>query len=189
MSKLTERAMAEAVSRLLETRTLDKITIKDITDECGLTRNTFYYHFHDIYELLRWLFEQKTDEIVKEYSREDNWEGGLKKVLDYLYEHRQMMFHIYESLSDDLLLRFINDVLMRHAQVIVAGQAKGMQVSEEAVSIAAELYVNAAVGDVMSWIRGGMTLTPEHKAQVYNVLFQGTVKQILTSAEEASRIP
>ena len=49
MANLTERAMAQALSKLLETRTLDKITIRDTTDECGLTRNTFYYHFHDIF--------------------------------------------------------------------------------------------------------------------------------------------
>ena len=77
MANLTERAMAQALSKLLETRTLDKITIRDITDECGLTRNTFYYHFHDVYELMGWFFEQKTNEIMDQYRIESDWEGGL----------------------------------------------------------------------------------------------------------------
>lgn len=189
MSNLTQHAMAQAVSELLKTRTLDKITIKDITDECGLTRNTFYYHFHDIYDLLRWLFEQKTKEIIKKYQSEDDWEGGLEAMLHYLYENRQMMNHVHESISYDLLLRFVNEVLFHHAEVIVARQARGMRVSEAAIQIAAEFYVNAAVADVLNWTRSGMDRTPEHLAQAYNTIFHGTVKAMLKSAEETVELP
>lgn len=188
MTNLTQKAMGEAVSKLLETRSLEKITIKEITDECGLTRNTFYYHFHDVYELLHWLFEQKTDEIVKKYSDQEDWEGGLEEVLNYLYEHRDMIMNLHASISDDLLLRFVNDVMMRHAEVIIARQAKGMDCSPKAIAIGAEIYVNAAVGDVMNWIRSGMRATPEHLAQVYNVIFLGTVDAVLKSAEAAGKL-
>ena len=81
MSKLTQKAMAQAISDLLQTRTLDKITIKDITDACDLTRNTFYYHFHDVYDLLRWLFEEKSKEIMDRYEDQDDWEGGLEETM------------------------------------------------------------------------------------------------------------
>ena len=188
MANLTERAMAQALSKLLETRTLDKITIRDITDECGLTRNTFYYHFHDVYELMGWFFKQKTDEIMNQYRIESDWEGGLEATLEYLYQHRQMMIHIHESISEDLLLRFINDVMLRHAEVIVAQQAKGQKHSEKAIAIAAELYMNAAVGDVMGWIRRGMDHKPEYLAQVYNTICLGTIRSVLDSAEEAIKI-
>ena len=47
MSLLTEKALAASLKKLLEKKTLDKITVKDITDDCGVNRQTFYYHFHD----------------------------------------------------------------------------------------------------------------------------------------------
>lgn len=188
MSKLTERALAEAVTELLKSRTLDKITIKDITSECGLTRNTFYYHFHDVYDLLRWVFEQKTAEIMRKYEAQEDWEGGLKETLDYLYENQVMITHLYESITDDLLIRFVNDVMMQHARVIVSGEARDMNCSSKAIQIAAELYMGAAVANVMSWIRSGMKQTPEHLAQIYNILFQGTVRSVLESAEEAGKV-
>lgn len=188
MSKLTEKALAQAAMNLLKSRPLDKITIKDITESCGLTRNTFYYHFHDVYELLRWIFEQKTDAIMAKYRDEEDWEGGLAETLDYLYKNQQMITHIHESISDDLLLRFINEVLMRHARVIVERQAKGQQCSEEAIRIATELYLGAAVSNVMSWIQGGMQQTPEYLAQVYNTLFLGTIHAVLESAEQAAAL-
>ncbi|MBQ9016390.1 MAG: TetR/AcrR family transcriptional regulator C-terminal domain-containing protein [Firmicutes bacterium] len=188
MSKLTQRAMAQAISQLLQTRTLDKITIKDITDACGLTRNTFYYHFHDVYDLLRWLFEEKTREITERYEAQDDWEGGLEETLHYLYDHRDMFLHIYESISDDLLLRFINEVMYQHAEVIVRKYTRDKKYSERAIWITATFYMDAAVGDVFQWISSGMNRTPEHLAQVYNTLFHGTVQALLDSAEKAAKV-
>ena len=52
MPKNTKQQFADALSALLERKSLDRITVSDITDECGLNRQTFYYHFHDIYELI-----------------------------------------------------------------------------------------------------------------------------------------
>lgn len=188
MSKLTQKAMAQAISDLLQTRTLDKITIKDITDACDLTRNTFYYHFHDVYDLLRWLFEEKSREIMERYEDQDDWEGGLEETLHYLYDNKAMFLHIYESISYDLLFRFINEVMYQHAVVIVTKYAKKKTYSDYAINTAATFYMDAAVGDVFKWISAGMDRKPEHLAQVYNVLFHGTVQALLDSAEKAAKI-
>ena len=188
MSKLTQKAMAQALTTLLKTRTLDKITIRDITDTCGLTRNTFYYHFHDVYDLLGWLFEEKTQEIMRRYETDADWEGGLEEILQYLYANRRMMMHIHESISFDLLFRFVNDVMFHHAEVIMRREADERGLSEDAIGIAASFYVNAAVGDVIQWISVGMDRTPEHMAQVYNTMFQGTIESVLKSASEAAAV-
>ena len=188
MSKLSQQAMAEAIMELLQDRPLDKITIKDITDHCGLTRNTFYYHFHDVYELLRWIFEEKTSEIMRRYQDDGDWEGGLEETLNYLYENQQMIRHIYESISDELVVRFINEVMMRHAKVIVGREARGMVCSEKAIQIASEIYMSAAINNVITWIQGGMKDTPEHLAQAYNTIFRGTISPMLESAEQVTKI-
>ena len=59
MSLLTEKALAASLKKLLEKKTLDKITVKDITDDCGVNRQTFYYHFHDVYDLVEWILQKK----------------------------------------------------------------------------------------------------------------------------------
>lgn len=64
MSALTKKALASALRARLEKNTLDSITVKDITDDCGLNRQTFYYHFQDIYELLEWLLNQEAKDII-----------------------------------------------------------------------------------------------------------------------------
>ena len=56
MSQITKKAMASSLKKLLETKTLSKITVSDITDDCEINRHTFYYHFQDIYDLVEWIY-------------------------------------------------------------------------------------------------------------------------------------
>ena len=51
---VTKKVIADGFRYVMEKKSFDKITISDITDKCGLNRQTFYYHFQDKYELLNW---------------------------------------------------------------------------------------------------------------------------------------
>ena len=85
----------------------NKITINDITEDCGVNRQTFYYHFKDIYDLLEWIF---TNEVVKKIEKETtikNWQENFKYVLDYMLENKKFIIKTYNSLSRKTLLDFL----------------------------------------------------------------------------------
>ena len=63
MSELTKKALAVSLKKLLSKKELSKITISNITDECGVNRQTFYYHFKDIYDLLEWIYKNEVESI------------------------------------------------------------------------------------------------------------------------------
>ena len=89
MSNITKIAMAQSLKRMLLIKDLDKITISDITNDCGINRQTFYYHFKDIYDLLEWIF---ANEVVKKIEKETtikNWQENFKYVLDYMLENKK----------------------------------------------------------------------------------------------------
>ena len=73
MKLITKRAIADAFRKLLEQRSIEKITVKDIVNECGLNRQTFYYHFYDIYDLMEWMI----NEARYDYEIEDTYEAGI----------------------------------------------------------------------------------------------------------------
>ena len=54
MSQITKRALEQSLKNLLREKPLSKITVTDITEDCGISRMTFYYHFKDIYDLVEW---------------------------------------------------------------------------------------------------------------------------------------
>ena len=84
----TKRVLAQSLKRLLSARTLDKITVKDIVEDCGVNRQTFYYHFRDIYDLLEWSFRDTAENLIRAGGDQTDWRTGLKTVMEYLKEMR-----------------------------------------------------------------------------------------------------
>lgn len=107
MSEITKRAFASSLKKMLAKRPLEKIRVIDITEDCGVNRQTFYYHFKDIYDLLEWIF---ANEVVKKIEKETtikNWQENFKYVLDYMLENKKFIIKTYNSLSRKTLLDFL----------------------------------------------------------------------------------
>ena len=83
MPNRTKEMLAESLMKLLARRTLDKITIQDIVDDCGYNRQTFYYHFHDIYDLIDWIFAAQTQELIEKCRACGSLDVGVEAVILY----------------------------------------------------------------------------------------------------------
>ena len=77
MSQITKRALEASLKKLLTKKPLDKITITDITEDCGINRMTFYYHFKDIYDLVEWVCVEDATRILGENKTYDTWQEGF----------------------------------------------------------------------------------------------------------------
>ena len=100
MSELTKKALAVSLKKLLSKKELSKITISNITDECGVNRQTFYYHFKDIYDLLELIYKNEViDEI---YNKDEEWQQRFLYIFKYVLKK-----NTYNSISREYLLRFI----------------------------------------------------------------------------------
>ena len=184
MADLTKKALAASVMKLLDSRPLDKITIKDITDECGLTRNTFYYHFQDIYDLCSWIFISRAEEIINSHKNEEQWKEGFLTGLEYLYEHKRMIYHVRKSISKEELDRYLDEVVGKYTLKFVKVKAGELNVCEDAQKTIAEFYKNAFVGKVLQWIDEGMDTPPEKLAALCDSIFRKTAEHALLSADE-----
>lgn len=94
---ITKRAIQSAFMELLDQRTLSKITVRDITDLCGINRNTFYYHYQDIPALIEEICSDAVERIVQEHPSINSIEECLEAGLNYALEHRRAILHIYNS--------------------------------------------------------------------------------------------
>ena len=77
MSEITKKALAESLKKLLSKNKLNKITIKEITEDCGVNRQTFYYHFKDIYDLLEWIYKNEVIQEIEEKTTYETWQQGF----------------------------------------------------------------------------------------------------------------
>ena len=76
MAQITKKALETSLKHLLLQKPLPKITIQDLTDDCGISRMTFYYHFKDIYDLVEWSCEEDAQKALGENRHYDSWRKG-----------------------------------------------------------------------------------------------------------------
>ena len=93
MSEITKRALATSLKKLLSQKELTKISIKDITDDCGIQRQTFYYHFDNIYDLMSKAFEYELVHESRIYE-EVTWEYAINSFLQWMKENRVIIRNI-----------------------------------------------------------------------------------------------
>ena len=183
MANFTEKAIVETLKDMLNTYTIDKITVKDLTGKCGISRNTFYYHFHDIYEVLTRSFIEEADQLLESHEKEGSWEKIFEEGLGFLYENRAVINHIYWSVDGDLLDKFLDEVVYNYVRGVIEEERGEDRFTDKTISIAADFYKNALVGAVTGWIENDMKESYEEMAQLYDSIFKGTIDGLLSSIE------
>ncbi len=158
MSKadLTEKAIKEAFTELLNERPLAKITVKDITDRCGVNRNTFYYHYQDVLALVEQLCEDECDRVVSRYPEINSIEGCLEALTRYARDNKRAIMHIYRSDNKDTY----EASLWRMCEYVVSTYARSAfadaPVSDEDKQLFIRFYKCACFGMVIDWISHDM---------------------------------
>ena len=87
-SETTKQELSAALKTLMSQKPLEKISIREITDLCGLRRETFYYHFADIYDLVKWMFEEEAIVLLRQHEGVQLWQEGLLQLFHYIQDNR-----------------------------------------------------------------------------------------------------
>ena len=127
MSKATTKfAIAFAFKELLLEKSIDKITINDITEKCGINRQTFYYHFHDIYELIEWICETDADHVLKQNKTYDTWQEGFLAIFHLLKKDEPFVVNIYHNAPRGYIYRYLYKVTYQLIYDVLEEKAAGM---------------------------------------------------------------
>ena len=105
-SSTTKKAIAYALKELLLEKPISKVTVQDIADRCEINRQTFYYHFTDIIDLVEWICIEDADKNLKEKGKYSTWQDNFLGIFETMKKDRP--FFIKASLLISLLIIFIN---------------------------------------------------------------------------------
>ena len=154
MSLATKQALADSFRKLLAKRGMDKITVKEIVEDCGVNRQTFYYYFHDIYDLLEWILKDAAENLLARNTDYSDWTEGLKTVMEYIQENRELVLNAYHSISHETLADYIKKCFRPYTSELVRSQATelGRLVTEEDLDFITDIFTLAASGLIMEWI-------------------------------------
>lgn len=179
MPNRTKEMLAESLMKLLARRTLDKITIQDIVDDCGYNRQTFYYHFHDIYDLIDWIFAAQTQELIEKCRACGSLDVGVEAVIAYTRENRRLILNVLRSVNGEKLL----DNLYGSAQSIVLSALENhpgvQELSAEYRELVAEAFKYALAGLLIDWMRAGIPEDRVNKVRTMKAVYIGALEYAL----------
>lgn len=105
----TKRALASALKETMKHKPFNKITVSELIQQCHVNRKTFYYHFDDIYHLLKWLFEQEAIEILRQFNLIMEYEEAITFMIHYIDINEEMLNCAYDSIGHTALKNFFYD--------------------------------------------------------------------------------
>ena len=131
MSEITKRAFASSLKKMLAKKPLEKIRIIDITEYCGVNRQTFYYHFKDIYDLLEWVYTNEATKALGEKKTYETWQQGFKQIFQYIVNNKEFVLTTFNSVSREYLERYLYNEVYLLLIGVVEEKAKGIPVREK----------------------------------------------------------
>lgn len=170
----TKLALAQSLKELLRKAPLNKITIKNLTDQCGLNRHTFYYHFRDVYELLEWTLEQDAISLLEESISRRSYKQGIRTLLNYIAENRVMCRNVLTSEGNSQFLRFVYNAALKLVGMAVDAAAEGVDVSDGDRRYVVNFYTVAITGLFEQWVVYDMSQTPDELLESFAILMNGS---------------
>ncbi|MGN0504989.1 MAG: TetR/AcrR family transcriptional regulator C-terminal domain-containing protein [Lachnospiraceae bacterium] len=136
-------------------KNFSKITVSEIISDCGVNRKTFYYHFQDIYALLKWTLENEAIEVVKHFNLIVDYEEAILFIMDYIEENDYIISCAYDSIGRDEMKRFFfadfNELVV--SIIDSAEKEVGKTLDHDYKSFLCTFYTEALAGILIEWIK------------------------------------
>ncbi|WP_239585302.1 TetR-like C-terminal domain-containing protein [Amphibacillus cookii] len=169
----TKQALANALKDTLSIKPLDKITVKELVQVCNLNRQTFYYHFQDIYALLAWIYKTEAIGAIKDCSSHKTWKQGLTIILNYMADHKRLCINTYRSLAREHLEMSLNQVLYDLLVGVIDEMTDSEKLSESDKQFILQFYSHAFTGILIDWIKDEMNIPTEKMVDSISLLMDG----------------
>ena len=129
MSQMTKRALEASLKKLLLQKPLNKITISDIAEDCGISRMTFYYHFKDIYDLVEWVCVEDAARALAGKKTYDTWQEGFLNIFQAVLDNKPFIMNVYRTVSRERIEQYLNPLIHNLVLGVVEEKAVGLAIS------------------------------------------------------------
>lgn len=179
MPNFTELAIKNSFIKLLNERPLSKITVKDIVEDCGINRNSFYYHYEDLPTLIEELVTEEADKIITAYPDIDSIETCLLAAIHFARQNKKAIMHIYNSVNRALFEQYLWKVCDYVVSSYSAKLFAGLNINETDKNIIVKFYKYQCFGVVIGWMESGMKDDVEQNIHRLCELKKGMIEEMV----------
>lgn len=180
MSQVTKRALEQSLKNLLLKKPFTKITVGDITDDCGINRMTFYYHFKDIYDLVEWSCLEDAKRALDEKKTYDTWQQGLLQIFKAVQENKPFILNVYRCVHREQVEKYLQPLVDQLLLNVINEEAAGITVRDEDKQFIAQIYSYMFIGLMLDWIKDDMREDPQQIVEKLSKLIKGSVSVALS---------
>lgn len=186
MANFTRNGIKTSFMKLLNDRPLSQITVKDIVQDCGINRNTFYYYFEDIPKLIEDIVVEDAERIIREFPSIALIEDCLHAMIDFSLKHKRAVLHIYNSINRALYEQYLWKICEHTVKTYIDTALHGRKISEGDEQVLIQYFGCVLFGAVSGWLNKGMSEDIQVSFKRICELQKGTVEEMIRRCEEVT---
>lgn len=178
----TKRALAESLKKLMRAKPFSKITVTEIVNDCGVNRKTFYYHFEDIYALLRWIFEEEAVNIIRKFYLLNDYDEAMEFIYEYISENKDLLRNAYDAFGSVELSSFfhMSFVGLNESLIESVEQKMHKRLPERTREYLCEFLTEASAGLLLNIISGNMHFDRAKDMMPVSSIIRASIVGVLT---------
>jgi len=151
----TKVLLSSALKELMCHKQFSQISVAEIVRKSNVNRKTFYYHFSDIYDLLKWTLDQEAINALKEYNYQKDYDTALQFIIDYVMDNAPFLNSVYDSVGHEVIQRlFSPDFQILGARIIESAEAEAeIKLPEDFRMFLSDIYIESTVAIIVNGIR------------------------------------
>ncbi len=178
-SELTKNALADSLKKLMISKPINKISIREITESCGFQRLTFYYHFDDVYDLLQWTMRRELIIPIKESGAFSTWQESGIYLLRYLKNNKALSLSILNSIGRETLKNLISNDTYELCMYFLRNIGGDLDISDEDYHTLCNFYCVSLAALATNWLESNTSETPEEAIAKLETIIEGTARHAL----------
>ena len=191
MKPTAKSVIIDSFKQLVNKKSLDKITMKEICEHCEVNRQTFYHHFTDIFDIFKYVFYEEISVEIAQNRTFETWSGGFLATMHYLKKNSKMVLHVYHSsyrpeantFFTSLSNRLLDDVVEECVEEL------GVKLNDKDRRFIVNFYRHVFNGLMMDWVNEGMEEEPEIILKKLLIMISGSVpRSVALFAKEETKV-
>lgn len=185
MPKSTKDEIMTALSGLLRAKRLDDITVTELVERCGISRQAFYYHFSDLYGVVDYGIQRFLEQL--EVPSADQWRAALEKTLTLLRENRTVVLNVYRAYERSYVEHDLRQWAAPLVETRVRLAAQRYSVTEDQIGFMSEVLTQALASIVLSWVERGMPSSVIERMDDFDILVGGCLEYTLERMSQKNK--
>lgn len=176
-----KRLIAESLLEMLKKKRLEKITIKELVDVCGISRQTFYYHFKDVLEVVEWWAQEVNKRLVSASLKAEDAHGALSIFLDFVIQYHEVIRSLLESRWRAQMEKLVVNMVSAYLRDMLQHTMPNTAISAADLEAYLHFYSYGITGMILEYGSKGVVNKDALVEQMYTILFRGNMDHLIVS--------